>query len=364
MTNHYATLGVSRDADHDEIKRAYRRLARQHHPDANREDPEAEERFKEVTRAYEVLSDPDKRQRYDLFGDERAASSAGGFGGISDLFEVFFGGGSGSGGRGGGTTRGADVLAEVEIDLREAATGATRMVPFPVATTCARCGGSGAQPGTAPERCPRCGGSGRLQSVSSSLFGQVVRAHTCPDCGGSGSVVRTPCEACGGTGRISEERTLEVEIPPGIHDGQRIRLTGEGHAGMLGGRAGDVYVLVRVRPDDRFVREGNDVISTVTLTMTEAALGARVAVPTLEGDVELDFPPGTQPGEVRVLRGKGMPVLQALGRGDHRLLVNVAIPRHLSEEQRGLLEEFQGKVRASNYRRDEGLFEKLRAAFR
>jgi molecular chaperone DnaJ len=368
--DYYDILGVSRGASEKDIKSAFRRLARDLHPDVS-DRPDAEERFREAAEAYEVLSKRETRELYDRYGHEGLRS--GGFrptqfdfADLSDILSAFFGdevfGGAGS--RWGRATRGADVLAEVELDLAEAAAGTSRTVPFPVAATCARCGGSGAEPGTAPDRCRRCGGSGRLQSVSSSFFGQFVRAQTCPDCGGSGSVVTTPCDECEGAGRITQERTLDVEIPPGIHDGQRIRLTGEGHAGVLGGRAGDVYVLVRVRPDVRFIREGNDILSTVTLTMTQAALGAEVSVPTLDGEVDLEFQPGTQPGEIRTLRGKGMPVLQGLGRGDHRVLVNVAIPRHLSEEQRRLLEEFEANARASNYRRDEGLFEKLRAAFR
>jgi molecular chaperone DnaJ len=188
--------------------------------------------------------------------------------------------------------------------------------------------------------------------------------HTCPQCHGQAEIIRTPCPKCDGTGRETERRVLDVHIPPGIQDGQRIRLTGEGHSGVLGGRAGDVYVVVRVRPDPRFVREGNDLITTVNLTITQAALGARVPVPTLDGEVELDFKPGTQPGEIRVLRGKGMPVLQGFGRGDERILVNVTVPRHLSDEQRRLLEQFERAEHDGNYRDDEGFFEKLRAAFR
>jgi molecular chaperone DnaJ len=196
------------------------------------------------------------------------------------------------------------------------------------------------------------------------VFGEFVRTQTCPTCGGSGRLIEHPCEECHGAGRVIEERTLEVEIPPGIHDGQRIRLTGEGHAGVLGGRAGDVYVEVRVRPDERFVREGNDVYSTVELTLPQAALGATIAVPTLDGDAELTFPPGTQPGEIRVLRGKGLPVLQGFGRGDHRVLVNVLVPRQLTAEQRRLLEEFERASTDETYRADEGFFDKLKSAFR
>lgn len=369
--DYYEILGLPRDADEKEIKSAFRRLARELHPDVS-EAPDAEERFREAAEAYEVLSKRETRELYDRFGHEGLRT--GGFrptdfdfANLADLFSVFFGddlfGGVGArpGRRAG---RGADVLAEVEIELVEAAEGTSRAVPFPVALSCRTCGGSGSAPGTAPATCPRCGGTGRLQSVSTSVFGQFVRTQTCPECSGAGEVVETPCSDCSGSGRVTERRELDVEIPPGIHDGQRIRLSGEGHAGALGGRAGDVYVQVRVRPDPRFVREGNDIISTIDLTMTQAALGATASVPTLEGDVELEFKAGTQPGEIRVLRGKGMPVLQGFGRGDHRLLVNVSVPRNLSDEQRSLLERFGRSEHERNYRSDESLFDKLRAAFR
>jgi molecular chaperone DnaJ len=205
-----------------------------------------------------------------------------------------------------------------------------------------------------------------VQQVSNTVFGQFVRAQTCGRCGGTGRVVEHPCTTCGGEGRVVEERTIPVEIPPGIHDGQRIRLGGEGHAGELGGRAGDLYVLVRVRPDPRFVREGNDLISQVDLTITQAALGATVTVPTIDGEVELEFEPGTQPGQVRVIRGAGMPVLQGRGRGDHRLLVNVVVPRRLTDDQRRLLGEFEQTADDETYRPDddEGFFDKLKSAFR
>ena len=366
--DYYELLGVSRTADESEIKRAFRKLAREVHPDVS-DAPDAQERFKEIVEAYEVLSKRETRQIYDRYG--HAGLRGGGFtptqfdfGSLTDLFAAFFGDDLfGVGGRR-SSTRGGDVAANVEIELVEAATGVKREVPFPVAVPCRACSGSGARPGTQPISCPTCGGAGRLQRVSRSAFGEFVRTQTCPQCAGAGRVIDDPCPACGGDGRVLEERTLEVDIPPGIHDGQQIRISGEGHSGGLGGRAGDVYVRIHVRPDPRFVREHDNVFSTVDLTMTQAALGTTVTVPTLEGDAELEFPPGTQPGEIRVLRGRGMPVLQGFGRGDHRVLVNVAVPRRLTDEQRSMLEEFERSEREETYRRDEGFFEKLKSAFR
>jgi molecular chaperone DnaJ len=263
-----------------------------------------------------------------------------------------------------GRSRGADIAARVEIDLAEVATGTKREVPFGVAVACDRCNGSGAEPETPVTTCPTCGGSGRVRQVSRSVFGEFVRAGTCPTCNGAGKLIEHPCEQCNGAGRVIEERTLEVEIPAGIHDGQRIRLSGEGHAGSAGARSGDVYVEVHVRPDERFVREGNDIYTTVDLTITQAALGANLTVPTLSGDTEMTFDPGTQPGEIVVLRGRGLPVLQGFGRGNQRVLVNVTVPRRLTEEQRQLLEEFERLAGEETYEPGEGFFDKLKSAFR
>ncbi len=367
--DYYDLLGVSRSADAQEIKKAFRALARELHPDVS-EHPEAEVRFREVSEAYEALSNPETRELYDRYG--HAGLRSGGFqpthfdlGNLGDLFSAFFGDDIfGAGSRGGGAARGGDIAAQVEIDLVEAARGVTVKVPIELAVTCKTCDGDGAAPGSKIVRCARCGGSGRLQQVSRSIFGEFVRQSACQECGGTGRTLEQPCETCGGGGRVLEERELEVEIPAGIHDGQRIRLTGEGHSGALGGRAGDAYVGVRVRPDDRFVREGNDIFSQVDLTIVQAAVGAAVAVETLDGREELEFDAGTQPGQVRLLRGKGMPVLQGFGRGDHRVLVNVTVPRRLTDEQRRLLEEFEHLSDEETYRPDEGFFEKLKSAFR
>lgn len=364
--DYYEVLGVTRGASDDEIKKAFRSLARELHPDVS-DEPDAEERFKEIVEAYEVLSSSERREVYDRFGHEGLRS--GGFtptfdfGSLSDLFSAFFGDDVfGVGAR--RARRGGDIGAEVEIELVEAATGTTKQVPFQVTVPCDTCHGSGAEPGTSPVQCASCGGGGRLQQISRSVFGEFIRTATCPRCNGSGRVIESPCKKCRGGGRIVEERRLDVDIPPGIHDGQRIRISGEGHAGLPGGEAGDVYVLVRVRPDPRFAREGDDIFSQVDLTMTEAALGARITVPSLAGDVELEFEPGTQPGEVHVLSGHGMPILHARGRGDHRILVNVVIPRRLSPEQQELLGRFAAAADEQTYAADDGFFQRLKSAFR
>src|SRR5436309_3770670 len=364
--DYYEVLGVSRTASDAEIKKAFRNLARELHPDVS-EAPDAEERFKEVVEAYEVLSSSERRELYDRFGHEglRSRGFAPSFdlGSLSDLFAAFFGDDLfGVGAR--HSRRGADLAAEVEVDLVEAAHGASRRIPFQVAVPCETCRGSGAEPGTSPTTCDACGGSGRLEQISRTVFGEFVRAQTCPRCGGAGRVIDTPCGVCEGAGRVLEERALEVEIPPGIHDGQRIRLSGEGHVGLLGGRAGDVYVRVRVRTDPRFARDGNDIFSTVDLTMTEASLGTNRTIPTLDGDVEIEFAAGTQPGHVVVLKRAGMPVLQGYGRGDHRVLVNVAVPRNLTDEQARLLNDFAASEREDTYRPDESFFDRLKSHFR
>ncbi len=365
--DYYELLGVSRGADETEIKQAFRRLARELHPDVS-DAPDAEARFKEVVEAYEVLSKSETRALYDRYG--HAGLRSGGFepghvdfGNLADLFSAFFGDDVFLGGRG-RRGRGADLAEAVEIELVDAARGVSRDIPFAVAATCAHCSGSGAEPGSAVTTCPTCGGAGRLQQVTRSVFGEFVRTQACPDCAGSGRRIETPCGECNGAGRVIEERTLTVEIPAGIHDGQRIRLDGQGHAGVTGEVTGDAYVEVRIRPDERFVREGNDVYTTVGVTITQAALGATIMVPTLDGEEELELAPGTQPGEIVVLRGRGMPVLQSFGRGDERILVTVLVPRQLTDEQRRLLREFDEHADEHTYDKPDSFFDKLKSAFR
>jgi molecular chaperone DnaJ len=368
--DYYEVLGVARDAGDDEIKRAFRRLARELHPDVSSE-PDAAERFKQVAQAYEVLSDRQRRDTYDRYG--HAGLRRGGFaptefdlGDISDLFSAFFGEGFLQTGRAGGRSRGADVAATVEITLVEAFRGITLQVPLQVAVACERCRGSGAEPGTSPVTCETCGGAGRVQQVSQSVFGQFVRASTCPRCHGAGRIIEEPCERCEGDGRLVQERALDIEVPAGIHDGQRIRLRGEGHAGASGGQTGDAFVQVRVRPDDRLARDGDDLVTVVSLTMEDAAIGATVTVPSAEGEIELEIPAGVQPGDVRVLRGKGMPTLSGGRRGDLRVHLEIRIPRRLDPEQRRLLVELEERIGEDAYRDDDedGFFERLRSAFR
>jgi molecular chaperone DnaJ len=366
--DYYELLGVERGASDAEIKKAFRKLARELHPDVSQE-PDAQERFRAVAEAYEVLSDAERRQLYDRFG--HAGLKRGGFAptnvdfsNLSDIFAAFFGDDLFGRNRG-GRARGGDVGAAVRIELTDAFAGVTRTIPVEVAVACERCEGSGAEPGTDRVTCGTCAGRGQVQQVSRSVFGEFVRTQACPTCLGAGTVVESPCTVCEGNGRVVEAQELEVEIPAGIHDGQRIRLRGRGHAGAHGGLPGDAYVEVHVARDPRFERDGDDVLSAVDLTIVQAARGARLTIPTLEGETELEFDPGTQPGEVRVLRGHGMPSLQRGRRGDHRVLVNVAVPRRLTEEQGELLDRFEELSGEDTYRDDdEGFFQKLRNAIR
>jgi molecular chaperone DnaJ len=370
----YEVIGVAPDAEDRDIKRAFRRLARELHPDVNSHDPGAEEKFKEAAEAYEILSDPERRAIYDRFGfeglDSRGfASQAHGFGSFADIFDAFFGGdpfGGAFGGAGAGRVQGGDVAVDVEVSLEQAASGSRVDVSYELVDTCEHCHGNGAEPGTPIDACERCGGVGRLRAVTRTAFGQVVREQACDVCGGEGKVPREPCAECGGRGRRAVRKTLGVDVPAGIADEQRIRLSGRGHAGERGGPPGDLYVLVRVTEDERFLRDGSDLVTVVAVPAPAAALGSRVTVPTLDGEEEVEVPAGTQPGTVVTLKGRGMPTLGRGRRGDQQVVLNVVIPRNLTERQRELLGELRESLTEDNLHepQHESLLSKVRRALR
>lgn len=363
----YEVLGVGRDADEAQIKKAFRGLARELHPDVNNHDPQAEEKFKEAAEAYEILSDADRRQVYDRYGHDglrRGGQSPNfdGFGSISDLFEAFFGGGGF--GRG-GPRAGGDAEVAVEIELEQAAQGAPVEVNYEVVDRCERCRGNGAEPGTPIKTCERCGGQGVLQAVSRTPFGQVARTVACDVCSGDGKRAEKPCSRCDGRGRELLTHAVKVDIPAGISDGQRIRLGAHGHAGEPGAPQGDLYVHVTVRPHDKFLRDGDDLITVLDVPAPLAALGSKLEVPTLEGADDVHVRPGTQPGETIPMRGRGMAVLRRPGRrGDLRVVINVVIPRHLDEKQRELLQSLADSMTDDNLRSDESMFAKLKRTLR
>jgi molecular chaperone DnaJ len=374
--DYYDVLGVSRDADEVTIKKAFRRLARELHPDVNSHDPQAEEKFKEAAEAYEVLSDPERRATYDRYGHEGLRSGGyapnfEAFTSVSDIFNAFFGGGGGGlgdlfggGGRSVGPVQGGDVAVAVEIELADVASGTTVETSYEIVSLCQHCRGNGAEPGTPIETCERCGGTGQLRVISRTPFGQMMRAAVCDACDGDGSVARDPCHECNGRGRRVERVKESVEVPAGIADGQRMRLAGRGHAGERGGPPGDLYVLIRVREDPRFVRDGNDLVTAVDVSAPLAALGTTVEVPTLDGPTELEIPSGTQPNEMLKLRGAGLPALRGrAGRsGDLRVMVNVVVPRNLEADQRELYERLAGSLTERNLQSDQGVFAKIKRA--
>jgi len=369
--DYYEVLGVGRSADETEIKKAFRRLARELHPDTNTEDPQTEDKFKEAAEAYEVLSDAGRRRQYDAYGHEGLRSGGyapnfEGFGSVSDLFSAFFGSGGfdsafGTGrGQRAGQMQGADVVVAVAIDLAEAARGQTVEVEHEVDARCERCHGNGAEPGTPIVTCTRCHGSGQLQAVSRTRFGQLVRTAVCDVCGGDGRVPEQPCTVCSGQGKMRQTRTVGVDVPAGIADGQRIRLSGRGHAGDRGGPNGDLYVVIRVREDERFVRDQEDLHTVIDVPAPHAALGTTVQVPSLDGDLPLEIPAGTQPGEVVTLRARGLPPLGRGRTGDLHVHVNVVIPRRLSREQRELLQRLSDSLTDGNLNSGEGMLSKLK----
>ncbi len=366
--DYYELLGVSRAATADEIKRAFRGLARELHPDANPDDPEAEARFKEVALAYETLSDPERRQHYDRFGPDANAMGAAGFsGGLGDLFDAFFGGNPFGGGDGrgrAGPARGADLEAVIDLSFEEAVFGTQAPVSVRTAVPCDDCEATGAAPGSSASTCPDCGGMGQVQRVRQSLLGQMVTTSPCPRCGGLGTVVENPCPTCRGEGRRTETATYTVDVPPGIDAGSTLRLNGRGAVGPRGGGMGDLYVHVRVRPHERFVRHGYDLAHELHLSMAQAALGTHLSFETLDGDEDLVIPQGTQTGRVFRLRGRGVPHLESRGRGDLLVQVVVDTPTDLSDEQEQHLRAFAESRGEEIVAVDSGLLSKIRSAFR
>ena len=373
--DYYGILGVGRDASPEEIKKAYRRLARKHHPDANKDDPDAREKFKEISEAYRVLSDPDKRAQYDRFGRTAGAAgqggfgpgASGGFGGFSsafdDLFDAFFGGARTGQRPGPRREAGADLATRMTIEFSEAAFGAEKNLRIPRNESCPTCGGSGAEPGTSPRTCPECNGAGQVRTGRQTPFGSFFNIGPCPRCHGQGQIIDKLCPECRGRRQVKKERTLTVKIPPGVDEGTRIRLAGEGEPGRHGGPPGDLYVVVHVKPDPDFSRDGNDVISEVSVGFTQAALGTTRKIRTLDGPEEIRIPAGIQPGQEVVLEGKGIPYRRGYGRGDHRIRVRVSIPRKLSSREKELLRELAEVRKERVEPGSKGLLGKVKDAF-
>lgn len=368
--DYYEVLGVGREASEAEVKKAFRRLARELHPDVNAHDPEAEEKFKEAAEAYEVLSDAERRGTYDAYGHEGLRSGgfdpgAQSFGSFDDLFQSIFGAGGFGFGGGGGPAPGGDLLAAVEIELEDVVAGVAREVSYEAVGICEHCRGNGAEPGTPIVTCENCGGAGQLRQVARTPFGQMVRGVTCDRCHGAGKIPETPCGECGGSGRLRGLQTKTIEVPAGIGNGQRLRVSGAGHAGEPGAPGGDLYVEVSVADDERFRREGTDLIHVVTIPATEAMLGATVTVPTLDGEEEVEVGQGTQPGHEERLRGLGLPPLGRRRRGDQRVVFDVIVPAHLNDEQRALAERLDESLEPANLEPagGEGIFARVRRAF-
>ncbi|MCS6845308.1 MAG: molecular chaperone DnaJ [Caldilineales bacterium] len=363
--DYYEVLGVPRSASADEIKSAYRRLARTYHPDVNKS-PDAEERFKEIAEAYEVLSDAEKRAAYDRFGHAGAQGGFGGFsagfGDFTSIFEDFFAGmGMGMGTRTQrGPRRGADLRVGLTLTFAEAVFGCDKEVEVVRAETCPRCFGSGAEPGTSPLRCPQCNGAGEIQRRQQSIFGTILTSSTCPRCNGTGEVITTPCAECKGQKQVQVLRRLTISVPAGVDDGTQIRLAGEGNQGMGGGPPGNLYVAINVQPHEIFQRRDNDILMELPINIAQAALGAEVEVPTLDGTARLTIPPGTQSGRTFRLKGKGVPFLrQRDRRGDQIVTVRVVVPTKLTPRQRKLLQELGETLGTENLGDSRGFFDKL-----
>jgi molecular chaperone DnaJ len=371
--DYYEILGVGRGASADEIKKAYRKLTRKYHPDANPGDAEAEKKYKEINEANEVLSDPQKRTQYDQFGyvgDMPPGGDFGGFGGpgfggadFGDLFGDLFGSAfSGSGRRSvdpNAPRRGNDLEYTMQISLEDAFRGVTKKIEVPRLETCPHCGGSGAEPGTKVETCPTCGGRGQVQQTVNTPFGQMAQVTVCPTCHGKGKVVKTPCRECKGQGRVRKQHSVDVKIPAGIDTGIRLRVSSQGEAGINGGPSGDLFLLIEVKPDRRFQRKGDDLNTSVDIKYPQAALGCEVKIETFDGFETLDIPAGTQPGSKLRIKGRGMPRLRGKGSGDMNILVKVTISKEPSAKERELLEQIAKEMKVT-VKNKEGFFDKIK----
>ncbi len=372
--DYYEILGVDRNADKDDLKKAYRKLARKYHPDVNTDDEQAEEKFKEIQEAYEILSDDQKRARYDQFGHAGVNGDAhqqyggfggqdfGGFGGFEDIFDAFFGGGfSGGERRQRRPRKGSDLRYRLEIEFEDAVFGAEKEVRIPRTEQCDKCDGTGAKPGTSPKTCSSCNGQGEVKQVKETPFGRFVNVAACNSCGGEGTIVEEPCPECRGEGKVVRRRKVKIDIPAGVDNGTRLRVRGEGQAGVYGGPPGDLYVDITVKSHDKFTREGTTIYSDVKISFVEAILGTDLEVPTLDGNENLKIPAGTQPKTEFTLKGKGVPHFQRRGRGDQIVIVDVEIPKKLTQKQKQLIRELALSM-GKNIPAGEGFLEKVKKA--
>jgi molecular chaperone DnaJ len=358
--DYYEVLGVGRNANAEELRRAYRNLAKQYHPDVNKEDG-SDDRFKEINEAYAVLSDAERKSAYDRFGHDGLRGMNIDFDfGFGDIFEEFFGFGMGSGRRRNAPRRGADLRYDLTLEFEEAAFGIEREIEFTRQESCSNCKGSGAQPGTSPARCETCNGSGEVRQMRQTFLGSMVNVTTCPSCGGRGETIPTPCRTCSGRGLERVNIKKVIPVPAGVDDGTQIRLTGEGEPGFNGGPRGNMYVLIRVKPHRYFRRKNGDVILDLAINLAQATLGADVIVPTLDGDETLSIPSGTQPGKVLKMRGKGIPRLNRNGRGDQLVLVSIDVPRSLTPEQRELFEKLAESLGTEVHPQERSFLESLK----
>ena len=373
--DYYDVLGVGKRADEAELKKAYRKKAMKYHPDRNSGDKEAEEKFKEINEAYEVLSDQEKRNMYDQFGhagvNQQGGFGGGGFGGggFEDIINEMFGGGFGGFGGGGRSSRnrpqkGKNIQVNVTISFKEAAFGTKKDIEFYRTEECSTCNGTGAEPGTKKHTCDKCGGSGEIRYKQRSLFGESISVVTCDKCNGSGEIYETPCHTCKGHGKVKKSKKIEVNIPAGIYHGAKMNLRGEGNLGSKGGPRGDVYVVVSVMPHEIFKRDGDDVFCEIPITFTQATLGSEIVVPTLEGKISITVAPGTQSGKQYRLKNKGFPVLNGYGKGNQYVRVQVEVPKNLNAKQKELLKEFEKETsNTKGYTQKDNFFEKVKRMF-